>query len=150
MLDFLLSLERLLLALTIGGGVVMVVAVRPALLAEQGPTAPADGAAMAERVMVRAWTGYNRAALAAALLVLPLEAFLLLGGGQRAWLRLAGCAALVLLLLWKLRLDAELARGAAAREDHRRGTPGSPLDRSHKRVERATAAALLLALLLTF
>lgn len=108
-MDFVLDLERVLLAMVGGAAIFMVAGVRPNLPAEGG-----------ERVAGAAWARFNVLAFGATLLVVVLAGVRLADGSDDAIVHVVGGIVLFLVLLVKSRLDTRMTQRTA------QAGPGGP------------------------
>lgn len=143
MIDLLfLSLQKILLAIIIGGGIIMASAVRPLFLATM--QAQALPIAPIEQMHIAAWNRYNQRSLLAALLFVLLELLRQASTGQYHLLPLLGSFLLLLAFLRKLAVDRRLKR--RVEEEQELAVGSSAQEAGHREAEILSIVILLLAL----
>jgi hypothetical protein len=142
-----------LLAVILGGGIILAAIVRPRLLRAQRPGAQAAVAATIESVSVGVWHRYNQVALVSTAVVGVVEGAQTLRGADQAPLHLTAlviAAVQALVLALKLVIDRQIIRQNARTpaSSMTRGGEDRELDDRHALVEWLTLPVFILTLVL--
>lgn len=143
----LLWIERLALAVIVGGGVVMAAGVRPLfapILAERGNAALVS---TIENLSISAWNRYNRYAFLSIVLVIIIDVLRIVAGLTFSYWHIAMAIAIMIALLGKLVIDRKLQ--SRLREKSIEAVGSTEQNTDHRRVELLTKIILILAIILT-
>ncbi|MDX8367996.1 hypothetical protein [Cytobacillus sp. IB215665] len=106
----LISIERILLAVIVGGGIIMAASVRPLLLQQLSHKDRLEIVNSIEAISIMAWNRYNKVAFVATTIIMFLDLIRFGIGIQYSYWHLILVSIIQLLFLWKLIVDNSLKK----------------------------------------
>lgn len=143
----LMSIERVSLAIIVGGGIIMATCVRPLLLQQLSRKDRTEIVKLTEAISINAWNRYNRVAFAATTVMVVLDFFRIVMGIQYSYWHLGLAAIILLLLLWKFIVDKSLKKRLMEKGDA--AVNSIKQNKGHRLVELLSKIILVLAIILT-
>ncbi|AIE61727.1 hypothetical protein [Bacillus methanolicus] len=143
----LMSIERVSLAIIVGGGIIMAACVRPLLLQQLSRKDRTEIVKSTEAISINAWNRYNKVAFVATTVMMVLD-FIRIGMRiQYSYWHLGLVAIILLLLLWKFIVDKSLKKRLLEKGDA--AVNSSEQNKEHRLVELLSKIILVLAIILT-
>lgn len=142
----LMSIERVSLAIIVGGGIIMATCVRPLLLQQLLRKDRTEIVKLTEAISINAWNRYNRVAFAA-ITVMVVSDFIRIGMRiHYSYWHLGLASIILLLLLWKFVVDKLLKKRLMEKGDA--AVNSIEQNKGHRLVELVSKIILILSLLL--
>jgi hypothetical protein len=145
-MEWLVGVERILLALIIGGGIVMASCVRPLFLEVLNGESKDSTVILIERISINAWNKYNRIALLSTLIILALELVFIALGWSYTYIHLGIVILMVIALIRKLQVDQKLKNRVKIHDVS--NVVSAEQKSGHREVELLSIGILILALLM--
>ncbi|ERI10696.1 hypothetical protein HMPREF0083_01200 [Aneurinibacillus aneurinilyticus ATCC 12856] len=143
----LLWIERLALALIVGGGIIMAAGIRPLLIPLLGERGNPALVSIIEKLSISAWNRYNRYAFLSIVLVVIIDILRIVTELPFSYWHAAIAIVIMIALLGKLAIDRELR--LRLQEKSAEVVGSIEQNTGHRRVELLTKIILILAIILT-
>ena len=145
--EILMSIERVLLALIVGGGIIMASCVRPLLIQQLSRKDKPEIVTSIEAISINAWNRYNRVAFVATAVMMGIDLIRIGMRIQYSNWHLSSEAIILILLLFKFTIDKTLKKRLL--EKGEAAVNSSSQNNGHNLVEFLSKIILVLAIILT-